>query len=152
MNWKPITMAEAVALTNAGGSTVYMLTPMTDFTFVKALADADGFVLVEEETDPEDDERFPAEPEQWTESDNEEDEEPDEEAEETAEDPEEEDETEDEPDENEDDPKEPSTRQKARHQSIINMYMAGRSIRYIAQEFEINPATVKYHLHKEGLV
>ena len=145
-------MAEAVALTNAGGSTVYMLTPMTDFTFVKALADAYGFVLVEEETDPEDDERFPAEPEQWTESDNEEDEEPDEEAEETAEDPEEEDETEDEPDENEDDPKEPSTRQKARHQSIINMYMAGRSIRYIAQEFEINPATVKYHLHKEGLV
>ena len=145
-------MAEAVALTNAGESTVYMLTPMTDFTFVKALADADGFVLVEEETDPEDDERFPAEPEQWTESDNEEDEEPDEEAEETAEDPEEEDEAEDEPAENEDEPKEPSTRQKARHQSIINMYMAGRSIRYIAQEFEINPATVKYHLHKEGLV
>ena len=152
MNWKPITMAEAVALTNAGESTVYMLTPMTDFTFVKALADADGFVLVEEETDPEDDERFPAEPEQWTESDNEEDEEPDEEAEETAEDPEEEDETEDEPAENEDELEEPSTRQKARHQSIINMYMAGRSIRYIAQEFEINPAAVKYHLHKEGLV
>ena len=145
-------MAEAVALTYAGGSTVYMLMPMTDYTMVKDLAAADGFVLVEEETDPEDDERFPAEPEQWTESDNEEDEEPDEEAEETAEDPEEEDETEDEPDENEDDPKEPSTRQKARHQSIINMYMAGRSIRYIAQEFEINPATVKYHLHKEGLV
>lgn len=134
-------MAEAVALTDAGESTVYMLTPMTDFTFVKALADADGFVLVEEETDPEDDERFPAEPEQWTEADEEEDEEPDEEAEEIAEDPEEKDE-----------PEEPSTRQKARHQSIINMYMAGRSIRYIAQEFEINPATVKYHLHKEGLV
>ena len=152
MNWKPITMAEAVALTNAGESTVYMLTPMTDFTFAKDLAAADGFVLVEEETDPEDDERFPAEPEQWTESDNEEDEEPDEEAEEIAEDPEEEDEPEDEPAENEDEPKEPSTRQKARHQSIINMYMAGRSIRYIAQEFEINPATVKYHLHKEGLV
>ena len=145
-------MAEAVELTNAGESTVYMLTPMTDFTFVKALADADGFVLVEEETDPEDDERFPAEPEQWTESDNEEDEEPDEEAEETAEDPEEEDETEDETAENEDELEEPSTRQKARHQSIINMYMDGRSIRYIAQEFEINPATVKYHLHKEGLV
>ena len=69
-------MAEAVALTNAGESTVYMLTPMTDFTFAKDLAAADGFVLVEEETDPEDDERFPAEPEQWTESDNEEDEEP----------------------------------------------------------------------------
>ena len=137
MNWKPITMAEAVALTNAGESTVYMLTPMTDFTFVKDLAAADGFVLVEEETDPEDDERFPAEPDQWTEED---------------EDPEEEDEPEDEPDENKDEPKEPSTRQKARHQSIINMYMAGRSIRYIAQEFEINPATVKYHLHKEGLV
>ena len=134
MNWKPITMAEAVALTDAGESTVYMLTPMTDFTFVKALADADGFVLVEEETDPEDDEQ------------------PDEDAEEIAEDPEEEDEPEDEPDENEDEPKEPSTRQKDRHQSIINMYMAGRSIRYIAQEFEINPATVKYHLHKEGLV
>ena len=130
-------MAEAVALTNAGESTVYMLTPMTDFTFVKDLAAADGFVLVEEETDPEDDERFPAEPDQWTEED---------------EDPEEEDEPEDEPDENKDEPKEPSTRQKARHQSIINMYMAGRSIRYIAQEFEINPATVKYHLHKEGLV
>lgn len=127
-------MAEAVALTDAGESTVYMLTPMTDFTFVKALADADGFVLVEEETDPEDDEQ------------------PDEDAEEIAEDPEEEDEPEDEPDENEDEPKEPSTRQKDRHQSIINMYMAGRSIRYIAQEFEINPATVKYHLHKEGLV
>lgn len=145
-------MAEAVALTNTGESTVYMLTPMTDYTMVKDLAAADGFVLAEEETDPEDDERFPAEPEQWTESDNEEDEEPDEEAEEIAEDPEEEDEPEDEPDENEDEPKEPSTRQKDRHQSIINMYMAGRSIRYIAQEFEINPATVKYHLHKEGLV
>lgn len=86
-------MAEAVALTNTGERTVYMLTPMTDFTFVKALADADGFVLVEEETDPEDDE-------------------PDEEAEEIAEDPEEEDEPEDEPDENEDEPEEPSTRHK----------------------------------------
>lgn len=139
-------MAEAVALTNTGESTVYMLTPMTDFTFVKALADADGFVLVEEETDPD------LEAHVIHVGEDPEDEEPDEEAEETAEDPEEEDEPEDEPAENEDEPKEPSTRQKARHQSIINMYMAGRSIRYIAQEFEINPATVKYHLHKEGLV
>lgn len=139
-------MAEAVALTNTGESTVYMLTPMTDFTFVKDLAAADGFVLAEEETDPDLETHVIHVGE-----DPEEDEEPDEEAEEIAEDPEEEDETEDEPAENEDEPKEPSTRQKDRHQSIINMYMAGRSIRYIAQEFEINPATVKYHLHKEGL-
>lgn len=145
MNWKPITMAEAVELTNAGESTVYMLTPMTDFTFVKDLAAADGFVLAEEETDPDLETHVihvGEDPEEDDEDlEDEEDEEPDEEAEEIAEDPEEEDE-----------PKEPSTRQKARHQSIINMYMNGRSIRYIAQEFEINPATVKYHLHKEGIV
>lgn len=140
-------MAEAVELTNAGGSTVYMLTPMTSFTFAKDIAAADGFVLAEEETDPDLETHIIHVGE-----DPEEDEQPDEDAEEIAEDPEEEDETEDEQDENEDEPKEPSTRQKDRHQSIINMYMAGRSIRYIAQEFEINPATVKYHLHKEGLV
>ena len=153
MKWKPITMAEAVALTNSGESTVYMLTPMTDFTFVKALADADGFVLVEEETDPEDDERFPAEPEQWTESDNEEDEQPDEEAEEIAEDPEEEDETEDETDETEDEavPAE-DTKPSAVHQKIVNMYLAGRTIKYIAQELDKSPGTVHYHLRKEGLV
>lgn len=146
-------MAEAVALTNSGESTVYMLTPMTDFTFVKALADADGFVLVEEETDPEDDERFPAEPEQWTESDNEEDEQPDEEAEEIAEDPEEEDETEDETDETEDEavPAE-DTKPSAVHQKIVNMYLAGRTIKYIAQELDKSPGTVHYHLRKEGLV
>ena len=146
-------MAEAVALTYSGESTVYMLTPMTDFTFVKALADADGFVLVEEETDPEDDERFPAEPEQWTESDNEEDEQPDEEAEEIAEDPEEEDETEDETDETEDEavPAE-DTKPSAVHQKIVNMYLAGRTIKYIAQELDKSPGTVHYHLRKEGLV
>lgn len=134
-------MAEAVALTYAGGSTVYMLTPMTDFTFVKDLAAADGFVLAEEETDPDLEAHVihvGEDPEDDEDLEGEEDEKPDE--------------PEDEPDENEDEPKEPSTRQNARHQSIINMYMAGRSIRYIAQEFEINPATVKYHLHKEGLV
>lgn len=139
-------MAEAVELTNAGESTVYMLTPMTDYTMVKDLAAADGFVLVEDGPDPD------LEAHVIHAGEDPEDEEPDEDAEEIAEDPEEEDEPEDEPAENEDDLEEPSTRQKARHQSIINMYMAGRSIRYIAQEFEINPATVKYHLHKEGLV
>lgn len=149
-------MAEAVALTNTGESTVYMLTPMTDFTFVKALADADGFVLVEEETDPEDDERFPAEPEQWTESDdeeNEEDEQPDEDAEETAEDPEEEDEMEDETTENEDEPAPAEdTKPSAVHQKIVNMYLAGRTIKYIAQELGKSAGTVHYHLRKEGLV
>lgn len=147
-------MAEAVELTNAGGSTVYMLTPMTDFTFVKDLAAADGFVLAEEETDPDLEAHVihVGEDPEEDEDLEDEDEQSDEEAEELAEDPEEEDEPEDEPAENEDELEEPSTRQKARHQSIINMYMAGRSIRYIAQEFESNPATVKYHLHKEGLV
>ena len=156
MNWKPITMAEAVELTNAGESTVYMLTPMTSFTFTKDLAAADGFVLAEDELDPDLETHVihaGEEPEEDDEDlEDEEDEQPDEDDEEIAEDPEEEDETEDEQDENEDEPKEPSTRQKDRHQSIINMYMAGRSIRYIAQEFEINLATVKYHLHKGGLV
>ncbi len=140
-------MAEAVAMTYAGGNTVYMLTPMTDFTFAKDLAAADGFVLAEEETDPDLETHIIHVGE-----DPEEDEQPDEDDEEIAKNPEEEDEPEEEPDENEDEPEEPSTKQKARHQSIINMYMDGRSIRYIAQEFEINPATVKYHLHKEGLV
>ena len=149
-------MAEAVALTYAGGSTVYMLTPMTDYTMVKDLAAADGFVLVEDGLDPDLETHVihaGEEPEEDDEDlEDEEDEQPDVDDEEIAEDPEEEDEPEDEPAENEDEPEEPSTRQKARHQSIINMYMDGRSIRYIAQEFEINPATVKYHLHKEGLV
>lgn len=153
-------MAEAVELTNAGESTVYMLTPMTDYTFAKDLAAADGFVLVEEETDPEDDERFPAEPEQWTESDNEEDEEPDEEAEEIAANPEKEDEPEEEADENEDEADEnedeavpaEDTKPSAVHQKIVNMYLAGRTIKYIAQELGKSAGTVHYHLRKEGLV
>ena len=133
------------------GRQVFLMMAASSYTKLYDLFSASGY-LIEVGDDEENDERFPAEPEQWTESDDEEDEQSDEDDEEIAEDPEEEDETEDEPAENEDEPKEPSTRQKARHQSIINMYMAGRSIRYIAQEFEINPATVKYHLHKEGLV
>lgn len=92
-------MAEAVELTYAGGSTVYMLTPMTDYTFVKDLAAADGFVLVEDELDPDLETHVIHAGE-----DPEEDEQPDEDDEEIAEDPEEEDETEDEPDENEDEP------------------------------------------------
>lgn len=114
---------------------VYMLVPVLPDTTVSELLEIETFFAdIEDEEETEEDEQ------------------PDEDDEEIAEDPEEEDETEDEPAENEDDPKEPSTRQKVRHQSIINMYMNGRSIRYIAQEFEINPATVKYHLHKDGLV
>ena len=131
MKWKPITMAEAVALTNTGESTVYMLTPMTDFTFVKDLAAADGFVLVEDGPDPDMETHVIH----------------------AEEDPEEEDEPEDETDETEDEavPAE-DTKPSAVHQKIVNMYLAGRTIKYIAQELDKSPGTVHYHLRKEGLV
>lgn len=152
-------MAEAVELTNAGESTVYMLTPMTDYTFVKNLAAADGFVFVEEETDPD------LETHIIHVGEDPEDEEPDEEAEETAEDPEEEDEPEDETAEKEDeleDEEEPEPepepqpeknygKRKAWHEKIVNWYMQGRQPEWIAQELGLNKNTVIYHLHKEGL-
>jgi len=157
MNWKPITMAEAVELTNAGESTVYMLTPMTDFTMVKDLAAADGFVLAEDELDPDLETHVihvGEDPEEDDEDlDDEEDEQPDEDDEEIAEEPEEEDEPEDETDETEDEavPAE-DTKPSAVHQKIVNMYLAGRTIKYIAQELDKTPGTVHYHLRKEGLV
>ena len=128
MNWKPITMAEAVELTNAGESTIYMLMPMTDFTFVKDLAAADGFVLVEDDPDPDLETHVIH----------------------AGEDPEEDDEDlEDEEDEAV--PAE-DTKPSAVHQKIVNMYLAGRTIKYIAQELDKSPGTVHYHLRKEGLV
>jgi len=148
-------MAEAVELTNAGESTVYMLTPMTSFTFTKDLAAADGFVLAEDELDLETHVIHVGEdPEEDDEDlEDEEDEQPDEDDEEIAEDPEEEDEPEDEPAENEDEPA-PSedTKPSAVHQKIVNMYLAGRTIKYIAQELDKSAGTVHYHLRKEGLV
>lgn len=142
-------MAEAVALTYAGGSTVYMLTPMTDYTMVKDLAAADGFVLAEEETDPDLETHII----HVGEDPDEEDEQPDEDDEEIAEDPEEEDEPEDETDETEDEavPAE-DTKPSAVHQKIVNMYLAGRTIKYIAQELGKSAGTVHYHLRKDGLV
>lgn len=150
-------MAEAVALTYAGGSTVYMLTPMTSFTFTKDLAAADGFVLVEDGPDPDLEAHVihaGEDPEEDDEDlEDEEDEQPDEDAEEIAEDPEEEDEPEDETDETEDEavPAE-DTKPSAVHQKIVNMYLAGRTIKYIAQELDKSPGTVHYHLRKKGLV
>lgn len=148
-------MAEAVELTYAGGSTVYMLTPMTNFTFTKDLAAADGFVLAEDELDLETHVIHVGEdPEEDDEDlEDEEDEQPDEDDEEIAEDPEEEDEPEDETDETEDEavPAE-DTKPSAVHQKIVNMYLAGRTIKYIAQELDKSPGTVHYHLRKEGLV
>lgn len=148
MNFKPVTMEEAVAIVMNGETRVYMLTQVTDETTVRELGFAERFVI---EVDPE--LQFPAEPEQWTEADDEEDEQPDEDAEEIAEDPEEEDETEDEPAENEDEaaPAE-DTKPSAVHQKIVNMYLAGRTIKYIAQELGKSAGTVHYHLRKEGLV
>lgn len=151
MNFKPVTMEEAVAIVMNGEARVYMLTQVTDETTVRELGFAERFVI---EVDPE--LQFPAEPEQWTESDdeeNEEDEQPDEDDEEIAEDPEEEDEPEDEPDENEDEPAPAEdTKPSAVHQKIVNMYLAGRTIKYIAQELGKSAGTVHYHLRKEGLV
>lgn len=65
----------------------------------------------------------------------------------------EEDETEDETDETEDEavPAE-DTKPSAVHQKIVNMYLAGRTIKYIAQELDKSPGTVHYHLRKDGLV
>ena len=60
------------------------------------------------------------------------------------EDPEEEEESEDKP--------EPTKKNKYDHQKIVNMWYEGRSIKYIAQEFNCNPGTIHYHLRKEGLV
>jgi DNA-binding NarL/FixJ family response regulator len=155
MNWKPITMAEAVALTNAGESTIYMLTPMTDYTFAKDLAAADGFVLVEDGPDPDLEAHVihaGEDPEEDDEDlEGEEDEQPDEDDEEIAEDPEEEDEPEEEEPEPEPQPEKNSGKQKARHQKIVNWYMQGRQPEWIAQELGLNKNTVIYHLHKEGL-
>lgn len=156
-------MAEAVELTNAGESTVYMLMPMTDYTFAKDLAAADGFVLVEDGPDPDLETHVihaGEDPEEDDEDlEDEEDEQPDEDDEEIAEDPEEEDEPEDEPAENEDEPEpEPdpqpeksSGKRKAWHEKIVNWYMQGRQPEWIAQELGLNKNTVIYHLHKEGL-
>lgn len=149
MNFKPISMEKAVEIVMTGEGHAYMLTEVEMETSVWQLGHAIQFV-----TDDED--RFPAEPDQWTEEDedpDEEDEEPDEDAEEIAENPEEEDEPEDEPDENEDEPA-PSedTKPSAVHQKIVNMYLAGRTIKYIAQELSKSTSTVHYHLRKEGLV
>lgn len=44
------------------------------------------------------------------------------------------------------------TKPSAVHQKIVNMYLAGRTIKYIAQELGKSPGTVHYHLRKEGLV
>lgn len=152
MNVKPVTMEEAVAIVMNGEARVYMLTQVTDETTVRELGFAERFVI---EVDPE--LQFPAEPEQWTESDDEEeleeDEKPDEDDEEIAEDPEEEDEPEDETTENEDEPAPAEdTKPSAVHQKIVNMYLAGRTIKYIAQELGKSAGTVHYHLRKEGLV
>lgn len=155
MNFKPVTMEEAVAIVMNGEARVYMLTQVTDETTVRELGFAERFVI---EVDPE--LQFPAEPEQWTEADDEEDEKPDEpededdeEIAEDPEDPEEEDEAEDEPDENEDEPAPAEdTKPSAVHQKIVNMYLAGRTIKYIAQELGKSPGTVHYHLRKEDLV
>ena len=130
------------------GKLVYLMVPANAATTLNALFTAAGYLV-----EVRDDERFPAEPEQWTESEEDDDEQPDEDDEEIAEDPEEEDETEDEPAENEDEPApsedgKPSTV----HQKIVDMYLAGRTIKYIAQELDKSPGTVHYHLRKEGLV
>lgn len=130
-------MAEAVALTYAGGSTVYMLTPMTDYTMVKDLAAADGFVLVEDGPDPDLETHVIHAGEDPEEDD------------EDLED--EEDEPEEEEPEPEPQPEKNSGKQKARHQKIVNWYMQGRQPEWIAQELGLNKNTVIYHLHKEGL-
>lgn len=144
-------MAEAVELTNAGESTIYMLMPMTDYTFAKDLAAADGFVLVEDGPDPDLETHVIHAGEEPEEDD------------EDLED--EEDETEDEPDENEDEmedeeepepepdpqPEKSSGKRKAWHEKIVNWYMQGRQPEWIAQELGLNKNTVIYHLHKEGL-
>ena len=127
-------MAEAVELTNAGESTIYMLMPMTDYTFAKDLAAADGFVLVEDGPDPDLEAHVIH----------------------AEEDPEEEDETEDEPEEEEEpepelQPEKNSGKRKAWHEKIVNWYMQGRQPEWIAQELGLNKNTVIYHLHKEGL-
>ena len=115
---------------------VYMLVPVLPDTKVIELLEIEMFFAdIEDEEEQEEDEQ------------------PDEDDEEIAEDPEEEDETEDEPAENEDDPApsedgKPSTV----HQKIVDMYLAGRTIKYIAQELNKSPGTVHYHLRKEGLV
>lgn len=130
MNWKPITMAEAVELTNAGESTVYMLTPMTDYTFVNDLAAADGFVLAEDELDLETHVIHAGEdPEEDDEDLEEEEEEP----------------------EPEPQPEKNYGKRKAWHEKIVNWYMQGRQPEWIAQELGLNKNTVIYHLHKEGL-
>lgn len=134
------------------GRQVYLMMTASTYTKLYDLFTASGY-LIEVGDNEEGDERFPAEPEQWTESDDEEDEQPDEDAEEIAEDPEEEDETEDEPAENEDEPAPAEdTKPSAVHQKIVNMYLAGRTIKYIAQELGKSAGTVHYHLRKEGLV
>lgn len=140
MNWKPITMAEAVALTNAGESTVYMLTPMTDYTFAKDLAAADGFVLVEDGPDP-DLETHVIHAGEDPEEDGEDLEDEEDEQEEEAEP---EPEPEPQPDKN-------YGKRKAWHEKIVNWYMQGRQPEWIAQELGLNKNTVIYHLHKEGL-
>ena len=127
---------------------VYLLIPAGRYTKLNDFFTAAGYLVEVRGEEP-----FPAEPEQWTESEEDDDEQPDEDDEEIAEDPEEEDETEDEPAENEDEPApsedgKPSTV----HQKIVDMYLAGRTIKYIAQELDKSPGTVHYHLRKEGLV
>lgn len=133
-------MAEAVELTYAGGSTVYMLTPMTDYTMVKDLAAADGFVLAEDELDPVLETHVI-----HVEEDPEED---DEDLEDEEEEPEEE---EDPEPESEPQPEKNSGKRKAWHEKIVNWYMQGRQPEWIAQELGLNKNTVIYHLHKEGL-
>lgn len=145
---------------------VYLMVPANAATTLNALFTAAGYLVEVRDEEP-----FPAEPEQWTESEDdedledEEDEQPDEDDEEIAEDPEEEDETEDEQDENEDEPEEEedpepepdpqpeksSGKRKAWHEKIVNWYMQGRQPEWIAQELGLNKNTVIYHLHKEGL-
>lgn len=129
-------MAEAVELTNAGESTVYMLIPMTDYTFAKDLAAADGFVLAEDELDP-DLETHVIHAEEDPEED-------DEDLEDEEEEPEEEPEPEPQPEKN-------YGKRKAWHEKIVNWYMQGRQPEWIAQELGLNKNTVIYHLHKEGL-
>lgn len=135
-------MAEAVALTYAGGSTVYMLTPMTDYTMVKDLAAADGFVLAEDELDPDLDTHVIHAEEDPEEDDEDLEDEEDEQEEEEEEDPE------PEPDPQ---PEKNSGKRKAWHEKIVNWYMQGRQPEWIAQELGLNKNTVIYHLHKEGL-
>lgn len=115
---------------------VYMLVPVLPDTTVSELLEIETFFAdIEDEEETEEDEQ------------------PDEDDEEIAGDPEEEDETEDETDETEDEavPAE-DTKPSAVHQKIVNMYLAGRTIKYIAQELDKSPGTVHYHLRKDGLV